>query len=198
MIAQTTVVGAGNTETATATIRRIDPTTRFVVLSGDDGSEMGVFAPPEFTRLNELSVGDVVTITYYESVVYQLRRPRARKPSVSEEVSATESTSALPGLTLSHQQTERVTVKAVDRDASSITVTNRDGRTVSRHVERLSDLDGVKPGDHIDITEHRVSRRPLADWAATGIARHRRRARVARRGRGPGVSTTGAFTTGKT
>jgi len=43
VIAQTTVVGAGNTETATATIRRIDPTTRFVVLSGDDGSEMGVF-----------------------------------------------------------------------------------------------------------------------------------------------------------
>jgi len=152
VIAQTTVVGAGRAETSTATIRRIDPTARFVVLRGDDGSEMGVFAPPEFTRLNELRVGDVVTITYYESVVSQLRRPRARKPSVSEEVTATESTSALPGVTLSHQQTERVTVNAVDRDASSITVTNRDGRTVSRHVERLSDLDGVKPGDHIDIT----------------------------------------------
>jgi len=152
VIAQKTGDGAGSTETATATIRRIDRTTRFVVLRGDDGSETGVFAPPEFKRFNELRVGDVVTITYYESVVSQLRRPRARKPSVSEEISATESTSALPGLTLSHQQTERVTVKAVDRDASSITVTNRHGRTVSRHVERLSDLDGVKRGDHVDIT----------------------------------------------
>jgi len=76
VIAQTTVVGAGSTETATATIRRIDPTTRFVVLSGDDGSEMGVFAPPEFTRLNELRVGDVVTITYTEAVLATVTRAK--------------------------------------------------------------------------------------------------------------------------
>ena len=152
LTAQTTVVTPGQIVTATATIGRIDLPTRFVALRGDDGSELGIFVPPDFTRLNELRVGDTVTITYYESIVYRLRRRGAPKPPVSEEVAASESTASLPGATLSHQLTERVTVKAVDRDAPSITVTDQHGRTVSRHVEHASDLDGVKPGDHIDIT----------------------------------------------
>jgi hypothetical protein len=33
-----------------------------------------------------------------------------------------------------------------------ITVVGRDGRTISRHVHNPSDLEGVKKGDHIDIT----------------------------------------------
>jgi len=111
-----------------------------------------VFAPPEFTRLNELRTGDTVTITYYESIVYRFRRPGSPRPTVSEEVAAVESKSALPGATFSHQLTETVTVKAVDRDVPSITVIGRDGRTVSRHVDNSSDLAGVNPGDHIDIT----------------------------------------------
>jgi hypothetical protein len=150
--AQKTVTRPGATETATATILRMDLTTRYVVLRNDDGSETRVFVPPEFTRFDELRIGDTLTLTYYESIVYRLRRRGAAKPSVSEEVAASESTGALPGGTLSHQSTERVTVKAVDRDVSSITVVGRDGRTVSRRVEHVSDLDGVKPGDHIDIT----------------------------------------------
>ncbi len=152
LMAQTTVIGPGQTETTTATIREVDLKTRSVVLRGDDGSTLRVFVPQEFTRLNELRIDDTVTITYYESIVYQLRRRRAPKPPVSEEVAVSETTASLPGATLSHQMTERVTVKAVDRDAPSITVTDQHGRTVSRHVERASDLDGVKRGDHIDIT----------------------------------------------
>jgi hypothetical protein len=151
-MAQKTVIGPGKTATVSATISRIDSAERFVVLRGDDGSDVGVFVPPEFKRLNELRVGDTVTITYYESIVYRLRPRNASKAPVSEEVAASESTSALPGGTLSHQLTERVTVNAVDRDAPSITVTAGDGRTVSRRIERRSDLDGVKPGDQVDIT----------------------------------------------
>ena len=149
---QKTVITPGEIETATMTIRRIDVAKRFVVLRGDDGSEMGVFAPPEFTRFNELQMGDRVTITYYESIVYQLRRPYTSRPAVSDEAAATESRAALPGATFSHQVTESVTVTAVNRDAGSITVKSRDGRTVSRRVQNPSDLDVVKRGDHIDIT----------------------------------------------
>ena len=94
VMAQKTVVGPGETETATATIRRIDLAKRFVLLRDASGSEMGVFVPTEFTRINELKVGDTVTFTYYESIVYRISRQRASKPPVSEEVAATESTSS--------------------------------------------------------------------------------------------------------
>lgn len=150
--AQKTVVGPGEKQTTTAVIQKIDVPDRFVVLRGDDGTDVGVFAPPEFTRFDELRVGDRVTITYYQSTVYTLKGRRQPRPSVSEEVSVLESDSTLPGATLSHQVTERVTVKSVDRKSGSITVTEPSGRTVTRHVDRASDLDGVKKGDHIDIT----------------------------------------------
>jgi hypothetical protein len=114
-IAQKTITTPGVTLTATATIQQIDLATRHVVLREEDGSEIGVFAPPELERLKELKAGDTVTITYYESIVYRFRRPGAPRPPVSEETAAIESTAALPGATLSHQLTERVTVKAIDK-----------------------------------------------------------------------------------
>ena len=45
-----------------------------------------------------------------------------------------------------------MTVKAVDPAVPSITVTTDDGRTVSRKVEDKKNIEGVKPGDKIDIT----------------------------------------------
>ena len=150
--AQKTIAKPGQTISVTATIERIDAARRFVVLRNEDESEVGVFAPEEFARFNELRVGDTVTITYYDSVVYRLRRPGAPRPRVSEEVAAIESKSPLPGATFSHQITETVTVEAVNVDTSTITVTGLDGRTASRHVDDASELAGVKPGDHIDIT----------------------------------------------
>jgi Cu/Ag efflux protein CusF len=150
--AQKTVAVPGEMETATATIKEIDARHRFVVLGDEGGSDLGVFAPPEFTRFDELRVGDRITITFYESTVYQLTRRHAPAPAVSEEVGAVESQSPLPGATFSYQTTERVTVRAVDRKAALITVVGRDGRTISRRVHNSADLEGVKTGDHIDIT----------------------------------------------
>lgn len=152
LAAQKTVTKPGETLTATATITKIDAAQRFVVLRDDDGSEVGVFAPPEFTRFDELRVGDRVTLTYYESTVFKVRPPHGTKPRVSEEVAAKESASKLPGATFSHQSTATVTVDAVDPDVPSITVVTADGHVVSRKVEDRSLLQGVKRGDRIDIT----------------------------------------------
>jgi Cu/Ag efflux protein CusF len=45
-----------------------------------------------------------------------------------------------------------VTVKSVDMNAPSITVTTADGRTLTRKVADKNNLAGVKAGDQIDIT----------------------------------------------
>jgi len=150
--AQKTVVEPREPLTTTAVIQKIDPAGRFVFLRGDAGTDLRVFVPPEFTRFGELRVADHVTITYYQSTVYQLKGPHQPRPAVAEEVGAAESASALPGATFSQQVTERVTVKAVDRQGASITVTGLSGQTVVRRVSRPADLDGVRKGDHIDIT----------------------------------------------
>jgi Cu/Ag efflux protein CusF len=45
-----------------------------------------------------------------------------------------------------------VTVKAVDMNAPSITVVTQDGRTMTRRIADKKNLEGVSPGDRIDIT----------------------------------------------
>lgn len=53
---------------------------------------------------------------------------------------------------MARQTVQTVTVKSVDMSVPSITVTTADGRTVTRKVEKKSNLEGVKAGDKIDIT----------------------------------------------
>ena len=57
LMAQKPVIQTCETKTTAVTILRMDPTARCVVVDGDDGSDMGLFVPPEFARLNHSRVG---------------------------------------------------------------------------------------------------------------------------------------------
>jgi hypothetical protein len=59
---------------------------------------------------------------------------------------------AKPGATLAQQQTATVDVVSLDPAVPSITVKTADGRTITRKIEDKKNLEGVKPGDKIDIT----------------------------------------------
>jgi len=49
-----------------------------------------------------------------------------------------------------------VTVKAIDPDVPSVTVTTDDGRTVTRKIEDKTVLDRIKVGDRVGITYTRA------------------------------------------
>jgi hypothetical protein len=146
------MVTKGNTVKATATIVQIDSTTRHIVFKSDDGTEDSMVAGPEIQRFSELKVGDKVTLTYYESTVYQLRKAGEPAPAGSASASLAPTKGAMPGGTMAVQAKSTVTVKAIDMAIPSITVVTADGRTVSRKVDDKKNLDGVKVGDKIDIT----------------------------------------------
>jgi Cu/Ag efflux protein CusF len=151
------VAGAAQTVTksesvsATATIQAIDKANRLVTLRDEKGQEDTMQVGPAMKRFDELKVGDKVRVTYYESLVLQVRKPGdAAKPGT--DATLTKSTGAAPGATLSVQQSTTVEVLAIDQKLPSITVRTADGRTVTRKVEERKNLEGVKVGDKIDIT----------------------------------------------
>src|SRR4029453_9649375 len=72
-IAQT--VEAQNKVTATATIKAIDHATRSVTLRSENGDEDTFTVGPEVTRFNELKAGDTIRATYFESLVFQVKKP---------------------------------------------------------------------------------------------------------------------------
>ena len=63
---------------------------------------------------------------------------------------------ALPSGTIGVQEKMTVTIKAIDPDVPSITVTTPDNRTVTRKVDDKKNLEGVQVGDLIDITYTRA------------------------------------------
>ena len=150
--AQQTVTKS-NSVTATATVQAIDKTARLVTLRNEKGEEDVFSVSPETVqRFNELKVGDKVRMTYYESMVFQLLKPGAKADPASYEAALNRAKSARPAGTLATQEKMTVTVKAVDPAVPSITVTTDSGRVITRKIEDKKNIEGVKPGDKIEIT----------------------------------------------
>ena len=62
-----------NEVTLRGTIQAIDQTARTVVIKGDKGNLVTLDVPPSVTRFDEVKVGDIVTITYYDRVSVRLK-----------------------------------------------------------------------------------------------------------------------------
>ena len=149
-------VGAVGTATATATIQSIDSTNRLVTLKFDDGTTNTVTAGPEVRRFDELKVGDKVTFRYQEAAVVQVKKPGEASSGLSAQAGITRSTGPKPGGAIAEQVKATVTVEAIDLEAPSITVKTDDGSRMTYKVEDKKNLEGVKPGDHIEITYTRA------------------------------------------
>jgi hypothetical protein len=141
---------------STATIQAIDSTTRTITLRDQSGSEDMYSVGPAVKRFDELKVGDAVKTTYYESIVLQIRKAGGQPGPTSSETAVTPGKGALPGATIGVQDKMTVTVKTIDNNLPSITVTTPAGRTVTRKVENKKNLEGVNVGDLIDITYTRA------------------------------------------
>ena len=152
MVQAAQTVKKSDSVTATATIQAIDKANRLVTLKDETGAEDTMQVGPAMKRFDELKVGDKVKVTYYESLVLQVRKPGDAAKAAGTDAKVTKGTGASPAATLAVQQTTTVEVLAIDQKLPSITVKTADGRTVTRKVEERKNLEGVKVGDKIDIT----------------------------------------------
>jgi Cu/Ag efflux protein CusF len=149
--AQQTVTKASEPVNRTATISQINSTDRLITFKNEAGTEYVVKAGPDIVRFGELKVGDKVNFLYYESTVYQLRKPGDKPLNPPSNSTATTGTAGtLPGGTKATQTMRTVRVTAVDANAGTITVQDG-GTTITRMVDNKANLNGVKVGDQIDI-----------------------------------------------
>jgi len=137
------------------TIQAIDQTARTVVIKGDKGNLVTLDVPPSVTRLDEVKVGDIVTITYYDRV--SLRLKPAGEAAVDRVVEPTTmaTAGALPGATRSRQRIATATITAWDPATRQVDFTGPKGNTYSRYVATTIDpsvLAGIKVGDRVDVT----------------------------------------------
>jgi Cu/Ag efflux protein CusF len=146
-------VGGAQVSSVTATIEAIDTGNRQVTLKGPDGNTVVIDVPESVKRFSELKVGDKVTFRYTEAWVAEVKKAAEdSKLGTSMESSVERGKTARPSGTVARTVTATVAVEAMDKAVPSITVRSADGNTHSFRIRDPKNLEGVKVGDHIEIT----------------------------------------------
>ena len=130
-------------------VERIDPFTRSVILKTADGQPHSVLVGRELKTFDELKPGDAVTVRVTESVVVALR-PNAKTTTVDDRTAA--AARGARGSDVIQQLQAIVTVERVDAATGVISYKGADNRSVTRMVTDRRLIEGLKPGDTIEIT----------------------------------------------
>lgn len=123
------------------TVDRIDRGSRTLTLKVDERFTQSLYVSPEFKVFDELNVGDRVEARVRESVVVSARPGlKPQLPSATRADATKEQTTIV------------VTIDSIDRTTNWVTYRTADNRRIVRAVADPKLLDGLKPGDVIEVT----------------------------------------------
>ena len=135
----------------TATVTKIDQTTRQVTLKTADGREVSFVADPAVRNLPQVKAGDQVVATYTEALAYEVKK--GGTPGASATIAGgTASPGSQPAAAIGRQVTLTVTIAAIDPAVPSVTFKGPEGNTRTIKVQRPERLQGVAVGDTVDVT----------------------------------------------
>ena len=145
-------VGA-NAVSATATVKAIDQKTRMVTLKRADGSLIKFRAGDEVRNLPQVKVGDEVTVTYYESLAYEVKKPGDAVPGASVAEGAERAKlGEKPGASGARITTVTATIAAIDKAAGTVTLKGPEGDLTTIKARDPQNLNRVSVGDLVQIT----------------------------------------------
>jgi hypothetical protein len=144
-----------NEVTVHGTVQTVDHTARTVTVQGTDGKSVTLDVPPTATRFDQVKVGDMVTMSYYDKV--SVRPKPADEPAVNRviEPTTTPTPGALPGATRAVQHVATMTLTALDPATRSVTFSGPKGIAYTRFVIDTVDpavFSSLKTGDRVDVT----------------------------------------------
>lgn len=146
------VVDSGSTK-LTATVVRVDLTTREVALRDAAGKDFKITVSEAVKNLDQVKPGDVVNATLTESIAYEVKKPGQAVPgTVIQPKAESSGPGEKPKGTVGKVTTRTVTVVALDAKAQTIRFKDADGEARTIGVNDPSKLAGVSVGDLVEIT----------------------------------------------
>src|SRR5262245_40570717 len=141
------------TVTATATVRSVNMKTRHVTLEDADAKRFTVVAGPDVRNLAQVKKGDVLRITYRESIAYQVNKPGKTMPGTAATTDVSRAPlGAKPGGSVTNTVTVRATIAAIDKGKAEVSLRNAQDKVTVVKVKDPTKLDQVAVGDIVDIT----------------------------------------------
>jgi len=143
-----------DTVEAKAQVVAIDRDTRVVTLQGQESGDWWVIeAGPEVRNLDQVEVGDTVTVRYTEAVAWQVKKASQGAPGVVESSSVERAQAGeKPGGTLGRQVTVTTTVTDIDLANGTLTLTGPRGHSQTVKARSAANLRKMQVGDLVDIT----------------------------------------------
>jgi hypothetical protein len=134
----------------TMTVQAIDTANRYVTVKKADGLDDTFYVPTSMKRFDTLKVGDKITATYYENMIFQVRPPGTGE--VNKSSGSLVPVEGAPAGTMSYQRTVTTSITEIDTKTPSITFTGPGNWKYSSRVQDPVALSKVKVGDKVDIT----------------------------------------------
>ena len=138
--------------TLAGTVDRIDRTSRSLTLKVDGVLTQSLYVPPEFTLFNELKVGDTIAARIRESIVVSARPGLKPRQTTDTTADAAKQPRDPADPQVIQQLTVVVTIESIDRTNRWVTYKTADNRRVIRALANLELLDGLGPGDVVEVT----------------------------------------------
>ena len=139
--------------TVTAKVAAIDHVSRSVSLLTNDGRSINFQAGPQVENLAQVEAGDLVRVTYYESVAYNLVKPEEAIGGIEVvEGAARAEAGEKPGAGVARMLTVTAKVIAIDEKVPTVSFETSTGERRTVRVRNPDRLKGVRVGDLVDFT----------------------------------------------
>lgn len=140
--------------TVTAQIRGVDYNTREVLLRSEDGEDVVVVAGPEVRNFNQIAIGDVLSITYYEEVAAHIANAESSSTPSGAATAGRAAEGEKPGMIAASVVNTVVEFISYDADSHVATFINADGTpgSVAVNPKMQEFAASLKKGDMVDVT----------------------------------------------
>ena len=146
-------VKAVQTTTMTATVLSLNMSYRQVTLMDTAGKLHTVDVSEQARNLDQVRVGDQVTIEYTEAISLKLKKHGTNAPPASaEEAMMRSPKGAKPGGAVGRQVTAIASVVAVDAKKQIVTLRGPLGNEYDLNVPDPAQLKEIKTGDQVEVT----------------------------------------------
>jgi len=135
---------------STATVERIDMTTREVTLKSDDGeAPITITVGPDVRNLDQVRVGDRVTFTVSEELAI-FAAPQGGGPSITATLEDRRTPMGeKPGRSVTNVVETTVTIVALDLATHAAVIREHSGELRTIRVDDRMNLDGIEVGDQV-------------------------------------------------
>lgn len=142
--------------TRKATVTAVDPATREVTLSDEQGRMFAVVCGPEVRNFDQIDVGDTLTARYKEELSVRLIKSYQNDTEAASGMAVGRAEAgAKPGMAIGAGTQMTVVVQTVDKKEHMVTFTDPAGMLHAVRAERTEGqafVDNLKKGDRVEIT----------------------------------------------